>query len=118
MRRFVVVRVSPRQHFVYACMISTYQNKGTLAPRCNSSEHAVVHMVGTQPQLLPGELEKGLRKEPIQVVPADETESLHPTSRLCFGKFYPIEWNVEAKDIGFVAQHDMSKLLAYFEEEF
>lgn len=40
-----------------------------------------------------------------------------PESRVRFGKIHAIEWNVKAKDMGMVTAQDMSKLLAYHEEE-
>ncbi|KAH7081319.1 kinase-like domain-containing protein [Paraphoma chrysanthemicola] len=116
-RRFVVMRVNKQKHFVYACAITTYRHQGVLTPGCAASEHAVVYLKNTQPTYLPGELEKGMRKEPIEITPCDSTETLTPTSRLRFGKHHSIEWNVKVREVGQVSAHDMSKLLDYYKEE-
>jgi hypothetical protein len=97
--------------------ISTYGNQGTMKYGCNASEHSIVYLAGSQPISLPGEWEKGLRKDPIEIVATDAKEIMEPASRLRFGKIYSIEWNVKVRDIGKVAGKHMSKLVKYFKEE-
>ncbi|KAF3053010.1 hypothetical protein E8E11_010764 [Didymella keratinophila] len=119
-RRFVVVRVNRKEHFVYGCAITTYGGKGVLkggpTGGCNASDHSVVYMSGSQPVQYAGEAEKGLSKDPIMIEPSDPSETMHPASRLRYGKMYAIEWNVKFRDIGMVAKHDRAKVLKYFKE--
>jgi hypothetical protein len=58
-----------------------------------------------------------MRKDPIEIIATDATETIEPASRLRFGKIYSIEWNVKVRDIGKVAGKHMSKLVKYFKEE-
>lgn len=90
-----------------------------MKPGCNPGEHAVIYNTGTDPETcyLARERMNGLYKEPIEVYPADSNSLLKPESRIRFGKAYAIEWNVKVKDIGRVIARDMSKLLAYYDDE-
>jgi hypothetical protein len=98
-------------------MITSYGGKGTLKRGCNASEHAIVHLKGTDPAWIPGERERGMTKEPIMVEPTDTLETMDPSVRLRCGKIYSIEWNVKVRDIGMVASSDKEKLLRYYKEE-
>ncbi|KAF2251135.1 hypothetical protein BU26DRAFT_276633 [Trematosphaeria pertusa] len=114
-RRFVVVSV--KRNFVKACGISTYSGRGTLKPGCNPREHAPIYFVGSSPVWLVGEHERGMTKDPIAVEPADSSLTMPVSSRIRFGKTYPIEWNVKVKDIGRVVPEDLRKLITYWKEE-
>ncbi|KAH9861395.1 hypothetical protein J1614_011141 [Plenodomus biglobosus] len=116
-RRFVVVAV--KRGFVQACGIGTYSGRGTLKYGCVPSEHAIVYCTGVQPAscYIPGEWESGMKKDPIEVIPADANTALRPESRIRFGKTYPIEMNVKVKDIGQVHPEHRSKLLQYWIDE-
>jgi hypothetical protein len=116
-RRFVIVKVRVKGHFVYACPISTYSRRGTLKFGCYPAEHAIVYFSNTVPQYVEGEYGNGMTKEPIEVIPTDPSDTMHPASRLRFGKSYPVEWNVKVKDIGKVHPAHISKLLQYYKEE-
>ena len=84
---------------------------------CTASEHAIVYLKGSHPQYLPGEWEKGMTKDPIEIVPAQASETMKAASRLRFGKIYSIEWNVKVREIGQVSPKHMSKLVKYYKEE-
>ncbi|KAH3962717.1 hypothetical protein HBI04_019780 [Parastagonospora nodorum] len=116
-RRFVIMEVNREKHFVYACAIFTYNGQGTLKRGCTASEHAPVYMTGTQATTYQGELERGMTKEPIEVTPDDETETMLPASRLRFGKHYSIEWNVKVREIGIVAPRYRSRLMKHYRDE-
>jgi hypothetical protein len=58
-----------------------------------------------------------MRKDPIEIEAASETEEMSPASRLRFGKIHSIEWNVKVREIGVVARKHMSRLLKYYHEE-
>lgn len=133
-RRFIVVDV--RQGFVYALSvsccplqtpltsssaISTYSNRGTLKPGCLPYEHTIVFSSGTDPRrcYFPGEYERGMTKQPIEVEPAhmsDPTLLMKRESRIRFGKQFAIEMNVKVKDLGRVRPEYMSTFLAYYRE--
>jgi hypothetical protein len=133
-RRFVIVKVNRKGHFVYAwlvvigtvfttCLsnsvspIYTYSNQGTMKPGCNASEHTIVYLTGSQPDYIPGEWERGMIKEPIEIEPKEPAETMHPASRLRLGKYHSIEWNVKVREIGQVSAKHMSKLVRYYKEE-
>ncbi|KAF1832453.1 hypothetical protein BDW02DRAFT_425060 [Decorospora gaudefroyi] len=117
-RRFVVVKVC--QGFVYACGITTYSNRGTLKAGCVPSQHSVVYFTGTDAGncYIQGEWDAGMWKDPIEVEPANGALVMKRESRIRFSKTVPIEMNVKVKDIGRVHYAHMSKLVAYWEEEF
>jgi len=98
--------------------ISTYSGRGTLKQGCNPSEYAVVYFTGTHPSgcYFEGERERGLTKEPIEVIPANTNPPLimRPESRIRFSKQFAVEMNVKVKDIGNVQPQHMSKFLAYY----
>lgn len=116
-RRFVVVEV--KRGFVNACGIGTYSGRGALKGGCDPSEHTIVYFSGTNPAscYIPGEYEKGMDKEPIEVQPAEAGVYIRPESRIRFGKTYPIEKNVKVKDIGRVHPGQLSTLIQYWESE-
>jgi hypothetical protein len=121
-RRFVIVRVPRKKHFVYACPITTYGGRATAKQGCSPREHAIVYLSGKQPQTVRGEIpirgEGGMTKDPIEIKPASTNESLDIASRLRFDKTYPVEWNVKVKDIGRVVPQDMPRLLQYWKDEY
>ncbi|OAL51759.1 hypothetical protein IQ07DRAFT_506185 [Pyrenochaeta sp. DS3sAY3a] len=118
-RRFIVVEV--RQGFVYALAISTYSNRGTLKPGCIPYEHTVVFSSGTDYRhcYFPGEYERGMTKQPIEVEPAHRSDPnllMKRESRIRFSKQFAIEMNVKVKDLGHVRSEYMSTFLNYYRE--
>lgn len=113
-RRFIVVKVE--HGFVYAIAIYTYTGRGTLKPGCIAREHAVVFLQGSEPTTFSGETDgpQGMNKEPIEIVPADDTIRMDPASRVRFGKTYSIEWNVKVKDMGRVSPKYLTRLYRYW----
>ncbi|KZM25422.1 uncharacterized protein EKO05_0000502 [Ascochyta rabiei] len=115
-RRFVIVKVKRAEHFFYACAITTYGRRGVTKPGCNAADHSVVYLNGKLPIMYSGEAEQGLVKDPIMIMPTDANEAMDPSSRLRYGKMYPIEWNVKFRDVGMVSPRDRTKLMRYFKE--
>lgn len=113
-RRFVVVAV--QYGYVHACSISNYRDQGTLAPGCDPREYTIVYLSGTRPCFLEGEFERGMTKDPIEIMPTEPGLTLPPSCRLRFGKTYPVEWNVKVKDIGKVAPEHLTKLVEYWRQ--
>ena len=95
--------------------IFTYGNRATTKSGVEPSEHAIVHIQGTRPWLVPGETT--LEKKSIAVVPAGSGVRLAPASRINFGIQHPIQHNVKVKDLGTVCVEDMPYLIAYFRME-
>ncbi|KAH7378755.1 kinase-like domain-containing protein [Pyrenochaeta sp. MPI-SDFR-AT-0127] len=114
-RRYVAVKKGPNT--IDVCPISTYSNRGTLAPNCISSEHAIIHLQGTEPMYLPGERERGLTKEPIVIERSDSNVSLRPESRICFSRTRRMGFDIKAKDIGIVVLEHRSMLQHHWQEE-
>ena len=96
--------------------ITTYQNRGTLKTGCVPSEHSVVYLDGTTATAYEGEYERGMTKQPIKVVPCDQSVMIKPGSRLRFGKHFSLEMNVKVKNIGQVHADSMPNLIEYYEE--
>lgn len=112
-RRFVVVQ--ERRGFCYACPIFTYGGRATTKSGVEPLEHAIIHIQGTRPRLVPGEAT--LEKKSIAVVPAGSSVRLAPASRINFGIQHPIQHNVKVKDLGTVCDEDMPYLIGYFRME-
>ncbi|KAK8239309.1 hypothetical protein IWZ00DRAFT_547950 [Phyllosticta capitalensis] len=114
-RRFIVVQ--PKQGFCYAVPVSTYGNRGVNKPGVEPEAHAVVHMTNSIPVWLHGERERGMTKEPIAVVPANDAVFLTPASRINFSLAHPIKYNVKVKDLGRVCDEDMENFCLYWQTE-
>jgi hypothetical protein len=97
--------------------INTYGGQGLTKHGLSSEEirrHAVIYMTGTNPNALPQERQKGLVKQPIAVNPASHDQKLKAMSRLNFGKFYTVEHNIRAMNVGMVTKDSMPNLMLYF----
>ena len=93
--------------------ISTYSGRGTTKPGCIPYEHSAVYTPATHPTLLKGEADL---QDPICIQPADPSILFVPASRLHYGKVYPIEMNVKAKDLGNVMPEQIAYLLDKYKE--
>ena len=58
-----------------------------------------------------------MTKDPLAITPSDSEETMSPTSRLHFGKIYPIEMNVKVRDIGMITPFDKTKFQQYSKQE-
>lgn len=95
--------------------ISTYSRRGTTKPGCDPREHGIIFLAGTAPLQLPGE--EAMAKKPIAVQPIDPTITLDGTSRIRYGKTYPIERSVKVKEIGEVIPEHLPNLVRNWREE-
>ncbi|KAF3053007.1 hypothetical protein E8E11_010695 [Didymella keratinophila] len=114
----VFVVVQAEQTFVHACTISTYSGKGTMGRDCDSSKHAIAYTTGTDLAecYLPGELGKGLTKDPIEVKPTRGAPTLQVLSRINFADGIRIKTGIEAMDVGMVAAKHRELLRQYWME--
>lgn len=74
-------------------------------------ENPVVFLSTTHPILSFGDM------APIEIEPANSEVLLEPGSRLMFGKTFPIDWKVAVKELGKVAEKDMTRMLALWHEK-
>ncbi|KAH7378342.1 hypothetical protein BKA66DRAFT_149712 [Pyrenochaeta sp. MPI-SDFR-AT-0127] len=109
-RRFIIVR--PRKEFCYAIPIFTYGNQGTKKPGVEPKEHAIAYSSGTEPTLLSGE--DKLSMDPICIIMNEGENSLSIASRIFFGIYHPIQYNVKVKDLGYVHPEHLVKLIGYW----
>ncbi|KAL2856189.1 hypothetical protein BJX68DRAFT_230111 [Aspergillus pseudodeflectus] len=112
-RRMVVLRAFDQHSWCYS--ISTYGGRGLAKPGVDPSKHAIVHMADTPPRL--GSNEPETTKEPLEVDPERFDETLHPKSRLNFGKIYTVEHNVKVLPIGVISAASMPRFIAYARAE-
>ena len=130
-RRFIVVESKRKQHWSN-CMyvstivfglkalltvisrITTYGGQGTTKYGIDPREHTIVYSGNRAPDKLVGETR--LHKDPLRVVPVDNSQKLDDLSRIDFGKTYPIQHNVKVKHVGSVAPQDFHKLIQYWRQ--
>ena len=60
--------------------------------------------------------ETKMNKEPIQMIPVDQTEKLDPKSRVDLAKTFPVEHNVKVKNVGMISSHHLKRLVQYVKE--
>jgi hypothetical protein len=114
-QRFVVVRPRYGQHFSMCLLIKTYVGKGAAEFKSDAHAYAIIYVGRNPPNKLP--LEPELTKQPIRMIPVDETEQLSVASRLNFGKPTPVEHNLRVKHIGHLDQQHIYRLVRYYEQE-
>ncbi|KAK5094214.1 hypothetical protein LTS08_008705 [Lithohypha guttulata] len=100
-RRFLVVR--PRKGFCLALPITSYSGKGLSAKKIDDREHnshCIIydHKNGEgRPQYVPNEAPFVKDAVAVNMV---QGETLKPSSRLCYARPTPIEYNIKVKAIG------------------
>ena len=57
-----------------------------------------------------------LVKEPLEVEPAFDSITLHPSSLVNFGKIYTVEHNVKVMPIGQISDRSMPKFVYYWKQ--
>lgn len=58
-----------------------------------------------------------MNKQPIKIVPIDQTEKLDEYSRINLAKIYPVEHNVKVCNVGMVDENDIKILRSYYKTE-
>ncbi|KAL8998667.1 MAG: hypothetical protein Q9169_002328 [Polycauliona sp. 2 TL-2023] len=112
LRRFVVVKARPKEHYCLCVPITTYSGQGATKKSIDKNAHAIIHTDSSAPERLPGE--QGMNKSPLRVVPVRPDAKLDSLSRVNLGKTYPVEWNTKVKEIGRVDKTSLVKLIAYW----
>lgn len=112
-RRFIVVR--KQAEFCYACPIYTYSGRATLKGGVRPEQHAIAYSWGGTAQLLRGEY--GITKASISVVMTNNNPALDVASRIYFGIYHPIQYNVKVKEIGYVPSDQIATLIGNWREE-
>jgi hypothetical protein len=112
-RRFVIMRAFEGH---CTCLpLLTYQGRGTLKHGVHASYHAAV-FTGKNALLAPGELEGGLTRAPLRIVPSNSRENLDPMTRINYAKPYTVEYNVKTAFIGKVHKDSMLQLVMDYDE--
>jgi hypothetical protein len=112
-RRFVVVR--QKREFCFACPIFTYSGRATTKPGVRPAEHGIIYTWGETAQLLPGE--RGISKASLSVVMANNEPPLDKASRIYYGIYHPIQYNVKVKEIGYVPRDQVPILIGQWKQE-
>ncbi|KIW69842.1 hypothetical protein PV04_02165 [Phialophora macrospora] len=115
-RRMAVIR--QRQGYCICVPINSYRQRGISEKNVGEEgqAHAIVYgnHRATPPVALPGEPK--FKKRPIAIVLKNGQE-LDDASRIHFGKFHSIEWNVKVMTIGHVAERSMADFETYWRQE-
>ena len=93
--------------------VSTYSGRGALKQGLNVQDHAIIYMQGTIPRARRGERERGMDKEPIEVVPAS-AQRLSETSRINFGTIHTVQHYSPVCAVGMVSDRSKVKLNQYW----
>lgn len=101
-----------RSKLIAIRQISTNGGKGAAKSGLKQGEHAIAHTSAVAPPPLLEE--KYLTKDPIRILPVNQTEKLDDKSRINLGKVYPVEHNVKVCEVGMVAPTDIRKLTTYY----
>jgi hypothetical protein len=109
-RRFVVVQ--HEEKFCFTLPIRTYSGRGTTKPGVRAEDHAIAYTWGSQAWLHPNET--GIVKAPFGIVTPPNIPPLHKASRIDFGTYYPVQYNVKACDLGYVAKDQLPTLIGYW----
>lgn len=118
-RRYVIVKAKPQDHYCWAVPINTYSKFGLSKKILHEEErkaHAIIYTKGQQPRRISGE--KSFTKKAIAVDPEETGDLLHRASRIHFGKLQSIEWNIRVRDCGRVTRESLHQLMLYFRDEF
>lgn len=93
-----------RKHgYSICCPISTYDGNGLSRKNLHQQEiraHSVIYSSNTKPKIFHDEPKMG--KQPIPVDMAKGQPDLDKASRVHFGKFHTVEWNVFVMNVGTV----------------
>ncbi|KAL8882022.1 MAG: hypothetical protein Q9198_000897 [Flavoplaca austrocitrina] len=112
LRRFVVVKVRPKENYCLCVPITTYSGQGAAKKSIDKNAHAIIYTGSSPPEILQGE--QGMNKSPLRVVPVRPDAKLDPRSRVNLGKTYPVEWNTKVKEIGRLDKSSLVKLISYW----
>jgi hypothetical protein len=95
--------------------VFTYNNRATTKPGIRPDEHAIAYSYGYSPHLVAGEQQ--LQKRPIAVVMTMGERPLSEASRIYFGVYHPVQYNVKVKDLGYVHPQYLATFLEYWKME-
>jgi hypothetical protein len=104
------------QCLTYFRAIHTYGNKGTTARHARAQEHLVIYSGEEVPELVQGESEVVLQKDPIRVTLDPTAKPLRPASRLSLAKLHTVEHSVPVSIIGKIAPSEVYRLRQYSAE--
>ncbi|PQE19804.1 hypothetical protein CJF32_00008758 [Rutstroemia sp. NJR-2017a WRK4] len=111
-RRFLIIK--EEQGHCICLPILTYRAQGTNKNGVRANHHAIIYT--EQPDMMYGELERGLTRRPIRVIPSEPQHKLDPASRLNYAKIYTVEHNVKVWFIGKLAPESEEPVVTNYNE--
>lgn len=94
--------------------ITTYAGQGCQKSGCDAQTHAIVHVEGEIPQCTGKELDKGLTKEPLSIVPSSTSIKLDKMARVNFAQAYTVDHTALVKNMGLISARSAPKLRSYW----
>lgn len=94
--------------------ISTHSGHGAKRIGQGISQHGIVYTGNLPPPIASNEA--GMQPTPVRINTDDRKDALDATSRLHYGKFYTIEYNVRVKAYGMVHGLSLALLMRQFRE--
>lgn len=74
----------------------------------------MIYTGGTAPAKLLEETR--MNKDPIEMIPVNQSEKLDALSRADLAKTYPVEHSNKVKDVGQISDRDLRRLHAYWRD--
>jgi len=109
--RFVVIR--PHRTHSTCLAIHTYGQRATTAPSARPRDHLVIYTGNEVPDLVEGESEAVLDKDPVRVTLDPKGDALLPESRLSLIKLQTVEHSVPVAIVGKIAPSDLERIRQY-----
>jgi hypothetical protein len=109
---FVIVQ--PEVEVFFALPITTYRGHATTECGVIPSDHAILCHRSEKPHLVPHET--GITMDHFSMIVLDQTDPPLPTSRINFGAYYPIQYNVKVKNLGYIPEKQLGRLVDYWRE--
>lgn len=94
--------------------ISTHSGHGAKRIGQGISQHGIVYTGNLPPPIASNEA--GMQPTPVRIITDDRKDALDATSRLHYGKFYTIEYNLRVKAYGMVHGLSLAPLMRQFRE--
>lgn len=91
--------------------ITTYSGQGAAAYEVDQKVHTIAYTGDRIPDKLPGETK--MWRDPIRIVPMRPGDIFDPRSRINLGETERVKHNSRVKEIGYVDEESLPKLLGY-----
>lgn len=95
--------------------ISSFSGLGANKPGVYAEDLTIIYIRGEKVEAFPGERERGMYKEPIEVVPF-QGQKLNKGSRIDFGTVHTVRHDLSVMEVGMVSTDSMAILKQYWVE--